>query len=89
MEGKNVIKNILISAAVGAIAGILFAPDKGSKTRKEISKKGKEYSDMARDEFDDFLDYTKKKYDEARKHTDDLFERGEARAQELKKKVKK
>lgn len=89
MEGRNVIKNILLSAAVGAIAGILFAPDKGSKTREEISKKGKEFSDMARDEFDDFLNYTKKKYEEARKHTDDLIQKGGAKAEELKKKVNK
>lgn len=89
MEGGNVLKSILISAAAGAIAGILFAPDKGTKTRKEISKRGKDFADLARDEFEEFMDYTRKKYEETRKQTDDLIEKGEATAEELKKKVKK
>jgi gas vesicle protein len=41
----NFLLGVLAGAAVGAIAGILFAPDKGSKTRENIKKKVLELSD--------------------------------------------
>ena len=87
MEGRNVLFSILVSAAAGAIAGVLLAPDKGSKTRKEISKRGEKFAGMARDEFEDFIDFTRKKYDDARKQTDELIEKGEAAAEKFKSRV--
>jgi gas vesicle protein len=42
---SNFLLGFLAGAAAGAIAGILFAPDKGSKTRQNIRKKVKDLSD--------------------------------------------
>ena len=39
MDGGKVVLGVLAGVAVGALAGILFAPDKGSETRRKISKK--------------------------------------------------
>lgn len=89
MEGKNVLITMLISAAAGAVAGVLFAPDKGSKTRQEISRRSRDFRNMARDEFEDFISETRKYYEEARKEADKWMEKGEAAAKDLKKKIDK
>ena len=40
MNASKVLMGVLGGVAVGAVAGILFAPAKGTKTRKRIMKKG-------------------------------------------------
>jgi gas vesicle protein len=39
MSTKKIIAGVLAGAAVGVIAGVLFAPDRGSNTRKKIKDK--------------------------------------------------
>lgn len=53
MENSNnngnakLIGAVLVGAAVGAVIGILFAPDKGSETRKKLMTRGRELKDKA------------------------------------------
>ncbi|MCK0144074.1 YtxH domain-containing protein [Arenibacter sp. F26102] len=44
-ESGNTLLALLTGAAIGAGIGILYAPDKGTKTRKRIKKKAMETSD--------------------------------------------
>jgi gas vesicle protein len=49
MKKSNIVLGILAGAAAGALVGILLAPDKGSKTRKKLYKKGSHAIDDLRD----------------------------------------
>jgi gas vesicle protein len=63
METSNdtgkVLGALLLGAVIGGTLGILFAPDKGSETRRKISAKGTDLSDGVRDKFNDLLDELK------------------------------
>ena len=44
-DSGSVLLALLVGAAIGAGAGILYAPDEGGKTRKRIKDKAREASD--------------------------------------------
>jgi len=56
MSVKKYLIGVLAGAAVGATLGILFAPDKGSATRKRFSRKGYDYTDELEKKFNDLID---------------------------------
>lgn len=62
MSSGKILLGLLAGAAVGATIGILFAPDKGSSTRKKISEKSDEYVDELEDKFNGFIDIVTKKF---------------------------
>lgn len=68
--GKMIL-GVIIGAAVGAVAGILFAPDKGSVTRKKISDKAKETGENLKEtmtgKYEEVKDFVNEKIDK-RKH---------------------
>lgn len=45
----KILTAIVAGAAIGAIVGILFAPDKGSETRKKIGEEGKKLAEDVKD----------------------------------------
>ena len=45
MKKSNVVLGVLAGAAIGAMLGVLYAPDKGSNTRKKIHRKGEDIVD--------------------------------------------
>ncbi len=56
MKTSTIILNTLLASAAGVVIGMLFAPQKGSKTRRQISEKNHQYSDYVADKFDNFID---------------------------------
>lgn len=64
-NGKIVL-GVLAGLAAGALLGILFAPDKGSETRKKIIDKGEEAGDGIKEKFNDLLNELNQKIDAAK-----------------------
>lgn len=52
---------IFVGAAVGAIGGILLAPDKGSETRRKITAKTDELKDDLSEKLDNLKDTIEEK----------------------------
>ncbi|MFA5971358.1 MAG: YtxH domain-containing protein [Lentimicrobiaceae bacterium] len=56
MGTKTLLIGVLAGAAAGAVLGILYAPDKGSNTRRRFSRKSYAYSDELEQKFNDLID---------------------------------
>jgi gas vesicle protein len=56
MKSQKVIAGILIGAAAGAALGLLFAPYKGSKTRRKLAGAGADLKDAIKDKIDDLVE---------------------------------
>lgn len=61
MEKSNhntgkIIGALLVGAAIGGALGILFAPDKGSVTRKKLFSKGEDLKDTLKEKYNGLLD---------------------------------
>jgi gas vesicle protein len=80
MDNSNntvkIIGALLAGAAIGGILGILFAPDKGSETRKKIAGKTGELTDGLKEKFNALLEEAKREFEAAREKTGDFIHEG-------------
>ncbi|MFY9158270.1 YtxH domain-containing protein [Aquirufa ecclesiirivi] len=67
MNAIKVTLGVFAGIAVGALAGILFAPAKGSTTRRKIINRGEEYSDELKEKLEDLIDTITEQYDDTKK----------------------
>jgi gas vesicle protein len=70
MSSGKLLLGVLAGVAAGAVLGILFAPDKGTVTRKVISQKGEDYVDALRDKVNEFLDSLNGKLEEVKEEAE-------------------
>lgn len=84
MKTDKLILGILVGAAVGAVAGVLFAPDNGKNTRKKIKDKGLDYADELKDTFDVALDTISKKYESILKDGENYFAKEKSKIKDAK-----
>lgn len=70
MENSNnsgrMLGALLVGAAIGGALGILFAPDKGSRTRQKISGKADDLTDSLKDKINDLMEEAKKEFEAAK-----------------------
>ena len=79
MSTGKVVLGTLAGLAIGAIAGILFAPDKGSKTRKQIMDKGDDYLDELKSKVDQISDFLAEKFESTKKDAEEMVEKRKAK----------
>jgi gas vesicle protein len=63
MNSGKIVLCVLAGVAVGAVLGILFAPDKGIETRKKISRKSEDAVDEIAEKFEELLNSLTEKID--------------------------
>lgn len=75
MKSGKILISVLAGAAAGAIAGILLAPAKGSKTRKDILNKGEDYYDSVKGKMDKLFDTFSRKFENVKAEATDFAEK--------------
>jgi gas vesicle protein len=83
MKTLTVLTGALGAAAIGVALGVLFAPNKGSKTRHKISRRSYEFADHLTDGFDDLMDAVSNSIDNIETETLRLAKKGKAQAKKV------
>jgi gas vesicle protein len=88
MDSGKVFLGVLAGLAAGAVLGILFAPEKGSETRKKLAGKGEDYSDLVKEKVNEFLGSMSEKFEKVKEEVTDFAEHAYAKADDMKKEAK-
>jgi gas vesicle protein len=73
MKPGKVLLGVTVGAVAGAILGMLFAPTKGSVTRKRIARRGTAYAEDVKEKI---IDTVTEEYDIVKEGAMDLIEKG-------------
>lgn len=88
MSLGKIILGTLSGLAFGAIAGILLAPEKGSKTRKQIKDKGDGYVNEIKSKVEKYSNSLAKKLESTKNDAEKIVQKGKAKYATTKKEAK-
>lgn len=66
--------SLLLGAAIGGILGILFAPNKGSETRRKIRAGKDDITEAMKDKVNRFINEVKEEFDTAKEKASSFIE---------------
>lgn len=84
MSSGKVLLGVLAGLAAGALLGVIFAPDKGTVTRKKIIKKSEDYADGLKAKFDEFIDSINKNVEEVKNEAEKVKSKAETKKKDVK-----
>lgn len=84
MSTGKFIASVLAGAAVGAVLGVLFAPDKGTETRRKIAQKGSDLAGSVKDKYHEFSDSISEKFDAAKEKLTGIVSEGKKMSHDIK-----
>ena len=87
MKSGQFLIGALVGLTAGAVAGILFAPKKGSVTRRFIVQKGNGYVDDMKGRFNENLKIVNEKIDSLKDEVKVMVKKGLVKAEEELKKI--
>ena len=73
-NNTNSVLALLLGAAIGAGVGILFAPEKGSKTREKIKDGFDDVKDNLKHKFEDVTHQVSKKFEGSKHDLEETYE---------------
>lgn len=79
---------VVAGAATGALLGVLFAPHKGSVTRRKISRTTGNYADGLKEKFGELVDSVTEKLEKVKDDVSEFAEQKMHKNGEAKKEVK-
>lgn len=87
MSTKNVMIGVATGLAVGTALGVLFAPAKGSTTRKRIVQDATDYTDDVKEKFNEYVDAISEKYTSIKDSAMEWTDRGKAKTDGVRTKI--
>jgi len=80
MSSGKVMLGVVAGVAAGAVLGVLFAPAKGSTTRKSIARQGIDGAEDVQENLNEYVDATTEAYENIKKGAMDLVDKGKQKA---------
>jgi len=88
MSAGKVLLGVLAGVAAGALVGILFAPAKGSRTRRRILKKGENYADGLKEKFNEYVDNVSEKFEQVKDEVNAFTQKSKDKLEQAEKEVR-
>lgn len=84
MNSGKLLLGVVAGLAAGALVGILFAPEKGTETRRKIAKKGENYVDEIKVKFNELIDDLSKKMDGVKNKAEEMVDEAKSKLEDAK-----